>query len=119
MTNAHHITVEPATSRITVRFAGREIAASGRALTLREGSMPPVHYLPREDVAMDLLTRTTNSSHCPFKGDAAYYSITVDGRTAENAVWTYETPKPEVAGIAGHLAFWPGRVDAIEEAPIS
>lgn len=119
MTNAHHITVEPATGRVTVTFAGRQIASSDRAVTLREGSMPPVHYLPREDVAMDLLTRTTHGSHCPFKGDAAYYSVTVGDRTVENAVWTYEAPKPDVAGIAGHLAFWPGRVDAIEEAPIS
>lgn len=115
---AHHITVEPADKRVTVRFAGREIAASDRALALREGGMAPVHYLPREDVDMSLLERTTNSSHCPFKGDAAYYSVTVDGRTAENAVWTYESPLPAVAGIEGRLAFWQGRVDAIEETPL-
>ena len=64
---------------------------------------------------MTAFERTSQSSHCPYKGDAAYYSLRVDGRTAENAVWTYETPYPAVAQIKEYLAFYPNRVDRIEE----
>ena len=109
------ISVTPHPKRVRVRFNGRTVADTTRALALREGSYPTVLYIPRADAEMDLLTRSTRTSHCPHKGDANYYSLAVDGRTAENAVWTYETPKPEVAAIAGHLAFYPDRVDAIEE----
>ena len=109
------ITVTPHPERVRVRFNGRTVADTTHALALREGSYPTVLYIPRADVEMSLFTRSTHTSHCPHKGDASYYSLQVDGRTAENAVWTYETPKPEVAAIAGHLAFYPDRVDAIEE----
>jgi uncharacterized protein (DUF427 family) len=64
---------------------------------------------------MSLLVRSAHASHCPYKGDAAYYSLRVDGRTAENAVWTYEKPYPAMAPIKDHLAFYPDRVDRIEE----
>ena len=66
---------------------------------------------------MALLARTAHKTHCPYKGDAAYYTIQVGGRAAENAVWTYEAPYPAVAAIKGHLAFYPERVDRIEEVP--
>lgn len=114
MADAHHITITPAPGRVKVMLGGKVVADSARALTLKEGSMGGVLYIPREDADMTLMTRTAHSSHCPFKGDASYYTIDAGGRTAENAVWTYETPKPEVAGIAGHLAFYPNRVDSIE-----
>ena len=93
------------------------VADTTRALTLREASLPPVQYVPREDADLALLARTDHTSHCPYKGDAAYFSVRADGRTAENAVWTYEQPYPAVSAIAGHLAFYPDRVDAIEELP--
>jgi uncharacterized protein (DUF427 family) len=63
------------------------------------------------------LAKTTNSTHCPYKGDASYYTIKVDGREAENAIWSYETPFPAMKEITGHLAFYPNRVDAIETVP--
>ena len=113
----HHITVTPNPGRVRVLFGGRVIADTTRALTLREGTYAPVQYIPREDASMTLLQRTDHKTHCPFKGDAAYYSIRTDGRAAENAVWTYEQPYPGVAGIKGHLAFYPDRVDRIEELP--
>lgn len=112
---AHPITIEPSPNRVIVTFNGRTIADTTRAVVLREASLSPVQYIPREDVDMTLLQRTAHSSHCPFKGDAAYYSIAVDGRTAENAVWTYELPYDAVAEIKDRLAFYPSRVDAIEE----
>ncbi len=112
----HPITIEPNPRLVRVIFAGRVIAETRSALTLREASYPPVNYIPRRDAKMDLFQRTDHATHCPYKGDAAYYSLHADGRTAENAVWTYEQPYPSVSAIVGHLAFYPTRVDAIEES---
>ena len=53
-------------------------------------------------------------THCPYKGDANYFSILADGKTIENSIWTYETPFPAMAEISGHLAFYPDKVK-IEE----
>jgi uncharacterized protein (DUF427 family) len=113
----HPITISPNPNRVRVTVAGRVVADTMRALTLRESTYPPVQYIPREDAVMDLMVRTDHATHCPYKGDAAYYSVAADGRTAANAVWTYEHPFPAVAEIAGHLAFYPNRVDSIEETP--
>jgi uncharacterized protein (DUF427 family) len=110
----HPITVQPTLDRVVVKFAGRTIADSTRALTLREASYPPVQYIPRGDVKMDLLARTDHTSHCPYKGDAGYFSIKVGERAAKDAVWSYEHPFDAVAEIAEHLAFYPDRVDSIE-----
>ena len=110
-----HITIAPNPGRVRVTFGGKVVADSKRALTLKEGSLPPVQYVPRDDVDISLLKRTQHHSHCPHKGDAAYYSIEVDGRLAENAVWTYEAPFEAVSPIAGHLAFYRNRVDTFEE----
>jgi uncharacterized protein (DUF427 family) len=112
----HPITIEPNPKRVRIVFDGRVVADSTRALTLKEATLPPVQYIPREDADMSLLERTAHKTHCPYKGDAAYYSIRVE-RAAENAVWTYEEPHPEVAAIKGHLAFYRDRVDRIEELP--
>ncbi len=110
----HPITIEKTPQRVRVTIAGKTIADSRDALTLREASYPPVQYVPRKDVDFALLERTTHTSHCPYKGDASYYSIAPGGTRSENAVWTYETPNPAVAQIKEHVAFYPNRVDAIE-----
>jgi uncharacterized protein (DUF427 family) len=111
------ITVAPHPRRVRVRFNGRIVADTTRALALSEGGYPPVLYLPRADADLACFTRTERTTRCPHKGVASYYSLVVGDRTAANAVWTYETPKDEVAAIAEHLAFYPDRVDAIEEVP--
>ncbi|MBB2685194.1 DUF427 domain-containing protein [Rhizobium sophoriradicis] len=111
----HPITVEHNPCGVVVTLGGRTIADSRDALTLREASYPPVQYIPRKDVDMSLLQRTDHSTHCPYKGDAAYYSIIPGGERGENAVWTYETPHAAVSNIKDHLAFYPDRVDSIEE----
>lgn len=111
----HPISIDPNPRRVRVLLGDTVIADTTRALTLREATLPAVHYIPREDARMELLERTTHSSHCPFKGDAAYYSIAAGDRRADNAVWTYEHPFPAVTAIEGHLAFYPNRVDAILE----
>lgn len=111
----HPITITPNPHRIRVMLGGTIVAETTRALTLREGGMAPVQYIPREDAAMDLFERTEHRTHCPHKGDASYYSLTAGGVERANAVWSYEAPFPAVAAIAGHLAFYPSKVDAIEE----
>ena len=112
----HPITVAPNAKRVRVIFGDKVIADTTRALTLREASYPPVQYIPRADATMDLLKPTAHVSHCPYKGDASYFTIAAGGKTAENAVWSYEKPFPAMAEIAGYLAFYPNRMDAIEES---
>lgn len=111
----HPITVEPNPHRVRVLLGGVIVAETTRALTLKEASLPAVHYIPREDAAMDLFEPSDRTSHCPYKGDASYFTLTAGGLVAKDAVWSYETPFDAVKGIAGHLAFYPNKVDAIEE----
>jgi uncharacterized protein (DUF427 family) len=111
----HPITIEPSAARVRVLAGGKVVADTRNALTLRESDYPPVHYIPRSDVDMTLLARTDNATYCPYKGDAAYYSVTSGGEGAVNAAWTYEAPYDAVAAIKDHLAFYPDRVEAIEE----
>jgi uncharacterized protein (DUF427 family) len=115
MGNEHPIHVEPYPGRVRVSFGDSVVADTTRALTLFEASYRAVQYIPREDVDMTLLERTGHQTHCPYKGDANYYTIKTNGLSAQNAVWTYEMPYPGVAAIAGHLAFYRDRVDGIEE----
>lgn len=111
----HPITITSSPRRVRVTAEGRIVADTTRALTLKEASYPAVQYIPREDVDMTLLARTAHKTYCPYKGDASYYSLQIGGKTVENAVWSYEAPYPAMREIAGHLAFYPNRVDAIEE----
>ena len=113
----HPISVERNPARVVVTVAGRVIADTHEALTLREASYAPVQYIPRKDVDMALLARTDHATYCPYKGDASYFSIPVGGDRSTNAVWTYEAPYAAVAVIEDHVAFYPERVDAIDERP--
>src|SRR5664279_6185196 len=103
---SHPITVARNANRVRVIFADEVIADTTRALTLNEAGYAPAHYSPRSDVAMSRLKPTAHASHCPYKGDANYFSISADGRTADNAAWSYEQPFPAMAEIAGYLAFY-------------
>jgi uncharacterized protein (DUF427 family) len=111
----HPITIERHPNRVQVRFNGHVVADTTDALTLREASLAPVLYIPRKDADMRYFERTAHSTHCPYKGDAAYFSLRVDDRISENAVWTYEDPFPAMASIAGRIAFYRNRVDSIDE----
>lgn len=110
----HPIAIEHYPRKVVVTFAGKRIAESSRALRLSEASLPPAFYIPRQDVDMKALTPSSHSTHCPYKGDASYFSIAANGRTSDNAVWTYEAPYPAVREIKDHLAFYPDRVDSIQ-----
>ena len=113
----HPITITPSRDHVRVMVNGHAVADTKRALVLQEASYKPVFYIPREDAQMALFERTAHGTHCPYKGDASYYTIKVGDRTAENAIWSYEAPYPAMREIAGHLAFYPNRVDAIEVTP--
>ena len=113
----HPITIERNLKRVVVSIDGTVLADSRDALILREAGYPAVQYIPREDVDMTLLERSAHATYCPYKGDCAYFSVPSGGERAVNAVWTYEAPYDAVAAIRNCLAFYPARVDAIEERP--
>jgi uncharacterized protein (DUF427 family) len=110
----HPITITRNPRRVRVTAGDVVIAETTRALTLKEAKYPAVQYVPREDAKMALLERTDRVTHCPYKGDASYYTIKANGKTLDNAIWTYEAPFPAMAEISGHLAFYPDKVK-IEE----
>ncbi|MCW2308147.1 DUF427 domain-containing protein [Rhodobium gokarnense] len=110
------IEVTPFPGRITVRLAGTIVAESGEALALSEGSYPVVYYVPQKDLRPDAFEPSAHRTHCPFKGDASYFHIVAKGTRAENAAWSYRTPIEGTAAIAGHVAFYPDKVE-IEVTP--
>lgn len=110
----HPITVESNPNRVTVTRGGHTIASSGRALTLREADYPAAQYIPFEDVDASLLQATEHSTYCAYKGNANYFSVVIDGDESENSVWQYSAPHEAVAPIAGHVAFYPDRVQISE-----
>jgi uncharacterized protein (DUF427 family) len=112
----HPITIAANPKRVRVTLGGVVIADSTDALMLKEASYPAVNYVPRKDANMALLARTERVTHCPYKGDANYFNVVADGKTAENAIWTYETPFPAMTEITGHLAFYPDKVKIEEVA---
>jgi uncharacterized protein (DUF427 family) len=107
----HPITVTPTSGRVVVTLGERTVADTTAALTLQESTYPAVQYVPLADVDPAVLERTGHATYCPYKGDAGYYSLVVDGATHDNAVWTYEEPYDAVAPIGGHVAFYPDVVD--------
>jgi len=118
----HRVETRPASARVRVAYQGEVIADTRDAVEMHESmgegkktAAPVVYYIPRKDVDMTLLARTDHATYCPYKGDCAYYSIPLGGVRSTNAVWTYESPYAAVAAIRDYLAFYPDRVDAIEE----
>jgi uncharacterized protein (DUF427 family) len=111
----HPIGIGPNRNHVVVSVAGRIIADTRDALTLRESNYGPVRYFPRKDVDLALLERTDHATYCPYKGEAAYYSIPLGGERSTNAVWTYEAPYEWVAEIKDYVAFYLDRVDVIAE----
>ena len=112
----YRVDLEPNPRRVTVRLAGQTIADSRRTLRVRETRHEPVIYFPREDVRMDLLEPTDHQTFCPFKGEAAYWSVRIEDRVEENAVWSYPDPFEQVAGLKDYLAFYTDRLSQEEAA---
>jgi len=114
----HPITLGPAHRHIRVLFNGKTVAESRRAIALEEASYPTVYYLPLADADRTALRPSETTSWCPYKGEAGYFSLSVDGKDSGDAVWTYADPFPAVAAIKDHVAFYPDRVDGIEVMPL-
>lgn len=106
----HKIEIEDADHGVRVVWQGRTVAETRRAKRLLEGTYPAVYYVPIEDAERSLLARTDHTTHCPFKGDASYYSLCSGETVDENAVWVYEDPFDQVAAIRDHIAFYADRV---------
>lgn len=110
----HPITVAPEPRRIRVLVAGIAVADTRSALRLEEARYPAVFYVPRRDIRAESFVPSAQTSHCPYKGDARYFDLVVDGLRRPDAVWSYESPYPAVAAIREYVAFYPDRADAIE-----
>ena len=102
---AYRVDLVPTAKRLRASFGGETLFDTQGAVVCCETGHIAVYYIPRDDVRMELLEKTTHHTHCPFKGEASYYTVNAGGRTAENAVWSYEKPYDECAGIAGWLSF--------------
>jgi uncharacterized protein (DUF427 family) len=102
---------ESGADRWRARYNNHVIADTDEAVVLREADLPPVVYFPRETVSMEYMSRSDTTSHCPYKGDATYYTLMMNGILTEDAAWSYETPYDTADAIAGRIAFYPDRVE--------
>jgi uncharacterized protein (DUF427 family) len=104
-------------NRVRVMFAGHVIADTADALTVHEQGHAPVQYFPRKDVEMAFMGRTARHTHCPLKGEASYFTLAMDARIIENAVWTYENPLPGAEALKDYVAFYPQNVEIYALTP--
>lgn len=103
---AHTITLNVHAGSTRVIWNGAVIAESDKAVELHERKHDPVFYFPQDSVRLDLLERTDHATHCPYKGDASYWSLNSRETSAENAVWAYESPIAAMSDITGYMAFY-------------
>ena len=113
----HPIAITPFDGRVRVIWTGEVVADTVQARQLVETTYPPALYIPRADVRADVLRASGTKTWCPYKGEASYLSLESGGKRSPDAIWVYEAPFEAVAAIAGHLAFYPSRVERIELTP--
>ena len=111
MAQGHQISITHPPLHVAVTLNGVKLAESDHPVLLDETGLPTRYYLPREDVRMELLERTSHQTTCPFKGQASYWSVKVGDQLHDNVVWSYEAPIPEAKEIAGLVCFYDDRVD--------
>jgi uncharacterized protein (DUF427 family) len=120
MSQGHTVTISPAGVHVEVRLGGVVLASSDEALRLDETGLPARYYLPKSDIRMDQLEATSFHTTCPFKGEASYWSATVDGTRHDGIAWAYETPIDAAGDIAGHLCFYPNRTEiSVDGSPLA
>lgn len=102
----HTLYFEDFQKRVRAVFDGEVVVDTDRAKMLHETGHLPTYYVPEEDVSWDLLRKTDHTTHCPFKGDAAYWSVIVGDREAENAVWSYPEPLEQSPWLAGYVSIY-------------
>jgi uncharacterized protein (DUF427 family) len=107
----YRLDLEPSDRHVRVLLNGELVVESDHTLVVREGELDPVVYFPIEDVEPSRLSPTDHQTYCPFKGEASYWTIRAGDRVEENAVWGYENPFEEVAGLKGHIAFYANRIE--------
>lgn len=107
----HPITVEKNPARVVVRVGDQVVADTTAALALQESNYPAAQYIPLADVDAAFLKESDTSTYCPYKGDASYYTLVTDAGELTDVIWTYREPYPAVAEIAGHVAFYPNKVE--------
>ena len=103
---------EAVTKHVRVTFNGEVIADTNRAFRVLETSHPPVYYLPQDDIKMDLLSASSRSSFCEFKGSARYWDINVNGEGVTNVGWSYPAPTRGFEAIKDYIAFYPSKMEA-------
>jgi len=108
---SHRITITPLDGVVTVNFSSAVIASSKNAKVLKETGHPDVLYIPFEDIYFDFLRSSPTSTHCPYKGDASYWSVTATGESEPDIMWAYRHPYEEVSSIRDHGAFYPDKVE--------
>ncbi len=111
MTPGHTISIAPTAVHVEVRLGGRLLADTHRAMKLDETGLPARYYLPPDDIQMALLRPTAFHTTCPFKGEASYWSLDLDGETYDGIVWSYEAPTAQAAEVRGMLSFYPDRTE--------
>lgn len=116
MSAGHTVVTRPSTDHVEVALKGVVLATTDRPVVLEETGLPTRYYVPKDDIRMDLLRPTTFQTHCPFKGDASYWSVEVEGETFDGIAWEYREPKVGVEDITGHLCFYADRADVTVKA---
>ena len=112
MAQGHTISTRTGDQTIEVRLDGEVVARSEHPVLLEETGLPTAYYLPREDVIADVRAIDL-STHCPFKGDASYWTIQIGDKTHDGIAWSYETPKAGAEQIQSHLAFFANRAEVL------
>jgi uncharacterized protein (DUF427 family) len=105
------IDILPSSRHLRIEIDGVTVAESSNPTLLFETGLPVRYYLPKTHVRLDLLTHTDSESHCPYKGQAEYWSVRTGDTVHEDIAWSYPTPLPESLGVAGHIAFYDEKVD--------
>lgn len=111
MTAGHTVTITPTDALVEIRLGGRVLATTKGAMRLDETGLPVRYYVPKRDVRMELMEPTSFHTTCPFKGEASYWSVQIDGERHDGVVWAYEEPIDGAAEIAGLMSFYPDRVE--------
>jgi uncharacterized protein (DUF427 family) len=104
--------IEASDEHLVVDFGGRTVADTTASYRICETSHPPTYYLPMDSFAAGVLRPIDGTTFCEWKGAASYFDVVVGDRAIPAGAWTYERPNARYADLLGHVALYPGKVDA-------
>jgi uncharacterized protein (DUF427 family) len=110
----HRVDLVPGRQHVRMMFNGATVADSEKPLIVNETGYDPVLYIPEKDIRREYLTPSAYETHCPYKGEAHYWTLKVGDKSVENAVWSYPEPYDETEGLKGHYAFYTDKLDRVE-----